>query len=279
MASPGNKKGQRRGLCGHIMASFDLHKRCARCHDKKMGDDDCVENRPCAICDGFTDIQKEMLSTPTYKLRKEIKSGLLVSPEDVTILATVEDKEPIFHSTATPPPPSSTSAQNQWETSSSAFVTSAQFKEISGQWSEQFARFEALLSGENVFSTQKTDVKPIPSYMVVSDTPFITPSARLTGPVGFPAEGEAGSVVAKPKDKKKSRKSRKENKDTKARSSFPSVEKIRKQKEHTHRLSLSHWLLPKSPPVQVKTKHTSGFSDCFCYQCLQMPTRTRQCGI
>ena len=29
MSSPGDKKGQRRGLCGHIMASFDLHKRCA----------------------------------------------------------------------------------------------------------------------------------------------------------------------------------------------------------------------------------------------------------
>ena len=39
--------------------------------------------------------------------------------------------------------------------------------------------------------------------MVVSDTPFIAPSPRLTGPVEFPAEGEADSVVAKPKDKKK----------------------------------------------------------------------------
>ena len=89
------------------MASFDLHKRCDR--DKKIEDDDFVENRPCAICDGFTDIQKEMLSTPTYKLRKEKKSGLLVAPEDVTIIAMVEYKEPIFHST---PPSSSTSAQN-----------------------------------------------------------------------------------------------------------------------------------------------------------------------
>ena len=99
MSSPGDKNGQRRGLCGHIMASFDLHKRCARCRDKKMGDDDCVENRPFTICDGFTDMQKEMLSTPTYKLRKEKKSGFLVSPDNVTVVAAVEGKEPVFHIT------------------------------------------------------------------------------------------------------------------------------------------------------------------------------------
>ena len=55
-----------------------------------------VENRLCTICDGFTDIQKEMLSTPTYKLRKEKRSGVLVSPDDVTVVAAV-DKEPVFH--------------------------------------------------------------------------------------------------------------------------------------------------------------------------------------
>ena len=30
MDSPGEKKGQRRGSCGHVMAAFDLHKKCAR---------------------------------------------------------------------------------------------------------------------------------------------------------------------------------------------------------------------------------------------------------
>ena len=98
MASPGDKKGQRRGLCGHIMASFDLHKRCARCRDKGNGDDDCVEKRPCVICDGFTETQKEMLATPTYKILKDKKSGVLISPDQVTVIASVEDKEPTFHS-------------------------------------------------------------------------------------------------------------------------------------------------------------------------------------
>ena len=37
MASPGSLKGQRRGTCGHAMAAFDLHEKCARCRDKKVG--------------------------------------------------------------------------------------------------------------------------------------------------------------------------------------------------------------------------------------------------
>ena len=44
--------------------------------------------------------QKEMLSTPTYSICKERKSGTLVSPDDVTVIAAVEDKdkEPAFQS-------------------------------------------------------------------------------------------------------------------------------------------------------------------------------------
>ena len=50
MDSPGEKKGQRRGSCGHIMAAFDLHKKCARCRDKGIGDDPCVKDSVvCAI--------------------------------------------------------------------------------------------------------------------------------------------------------------------------------------------------------------------------------------
>ena len=80
------------------MASFDLHKRCARCREKAIGDDDCVKKLPCAICDGFSEVQKEILSTPTYKICKEKKSGVLVSPDQVTVIASIEDKEPTFHS-------------------------------------------------------------------------------------------------------------------------------------------------------------------------------------
>ena len=97
MASPGDKKGQRRGSCGHVMVSFDLHDKCARCRDKLIGEDDCVKDKPCKICDGFSDIQKEMLATPSYKIRKDKKAGLLVSPKEVTVLQPVDNK-PTFQS-------------------------------------------------------------------------------------------------------------------------------------------------------------------------------------
>ena len=38
MASP----GQKRGSCGHVMALFDSHLKCACCRDKGIGDDPCV---------------------------------------------------------------------------------------------------------------------------------------------------------------------------------------------------------------------------------------------
>ena len=180
-----------------------------------------VEKRACAICDGFSDVQREILSTPTYKLRKEKKTGVLVSLENVTVIASIEDKEPTFHSSPSTSQPSA-HVQSEASDSSASFVTSDQLKQISVQWSEQFARFEALLSRGNVFSTPKSTVKPVPTHTVVSDTPFIPPPARLTGPVDAPAEGEVGlaqdnTVSAKdPKDakeKKKPRKSCKESRD------------------------------------------------------------------
>ena len=36
--------GQRRGSCGHVMAVFDGHLKCARCRDKGVGDDPCVQS-------------------------------------------------------------------------------------------------------------------------------------------------------------------------------------------------------------------------------------------
>ena len=77
MASPGDRKGQRRGSCGHAMANFDLHDKCARCCEKSIGEDDCVLNKSCVICDGFTESQREMLATPTLRIWKDKKAGFL----------------------------------------------------------------------------------------------------------------------------------------------------------------------------------------------------------
>ena len=67
MASP----GQRRGTCGHAMALFDTHTKCARCRDKGLGQDACVEKKDFVICNNFTAEQKLQLATPTYRARKD----------------------------------------------------------------------------------------------------------------------------------------------------------------------------------------------------------------
>ena len=73
--------GQRRGSCGHKMAGFDMHEKCARCRDKGLGKDPCIVGGViCKFCDSFTTIQREMLATPQYQIRKDKKAGLLVSP-------------------------------------------------------------------------------------------------------------------------------------------------------------------------------------------------------
>ena len=67
MSSP----GQRRGSCGHAMAGFDSHSKCARCRDKGVGDDPCVLKKDCDVCKGFTPDQIQQLATPTYRDQKE----------------------------------------------------------------------------------------------------------------------------------------------------------------------------------------------------------------
>ena len=107
----------------------------------------------------------------------------------------------------------------------------------------------------------------MPSHTVVSNTPFITPSAQLTGQEEFPTEGEADSVVTKPKDKKKSRKSKKGDKDFKTRTSSPSVDKLREQKEHSHTPSQS------KPPAPAQS--TSGPGSVKQVKTKPMPVQTQ----
>ena len=77
MASP----GQRRGCCGHLRVGFDLQDKCGRCCDKGLGSDACVVGGAiCKMCDGFTDIQREVLATPQYQICRNKKAAILVSP-------------------------------------------------------------------------------------------------------------------------------------------------------------------------------------------------------
>ena len=114
MSSP----GQRRGLCGHIMAGYDRHKVCARCRDKKKGVDNCVKNLPCLHCDVLTEEQKVKLATPQYQKKKEKRearaveqsSSTLVDPSTVSVIGLAKDNETVNSeekSTTPGPTPSS----------------------------------------------------------------------------------------------------------------------------------------------------------------------------
>ena len=200
MASPGDKKGQHKGSCGHITASLHSHNKCTRCRDKRIGEDNCVLDKPCPICDGFSDSEKELLATPAYRIRKEKKAGLLVSPKDVTVISSL-DNEPTFQS------PSCPSVQSSAQLSSPIQPTMASSS------SEQFARMEALLSHGNIFSTPVSTVKPVDSQHLISETPFMAPATRLTGPLKVPVAADA-SVKPKLWKKKPKRKLTNQGKQT-----------------------------------------------------------------
>ena len=160
-----------------------------------IGDEPCVKDKQCSVCDSFSDEQRELVSTPSYRIRKDRKAGILVSPKEVEVIAPIDSSnnaEPTF---SVPP-------HGPSQPSTSSFVTAEQFSLVNDKWAEQFARFEALLSRGNVFSTPKATVNPPSSNVVLSDSPFIAPAARLTCPVETPAVQEVGSKSEETKPKK-----------------------------------------------------------------------------
>ena len=82
MSSP----GQKRRTCGHVMASFDGHFKCARCRDKGVGEDACVLKKDCTVCKGFTPEHILQLATPTYRERKSKEKKLVLSSPAPTLV-------------------------------------------------------------------------------------------------------------------------------------------------------------------------------------------------
>ena len=177
MSSP----GQKRGTCGHVMASFDNHKKCARCRDKGVGDDPCVQKRDCQICKVFTPAQLKQLSTPTYQSRKERESKkmasdspasvtpTLVDPSDVSVLERVhkesDGSSPASKKKADPSPTPKANSKKK----SSSKSRSDDLKELDQKCCERFARLEAML----VSKTFMVPVNPVqnPPSVVTSDQP------------------------------------------------------------------------------------------------------------
>ena len=120
------------------------------------------------------------------------------------------DDQPVFESSAqisAQAPASASSSSSQ----SVSFVTAEQFEAMNDKWSEQFARFEALLSRGNVFTIPKV-VSSLPSQTIVSAQPFINPVARHIGPVVSPAVQKELYKKGEAKRKKKKQKSSKKDK-------------------------------------------------------------------
>ena len=94
---------------------------------------------------------------------------------------------------------------------------------------------EALLSRGNIISTPVSAVKPVDSQQLVSETPFLAPATRPTGPVKVPVAIDA-QVKDEQKSKKKSHKSRKEDSVSKDSSTKQSAQQSdKKHDSKTHR--------------------------------------------
>ena len=130
---------QRKGACGHIMASFDKHSHCARCRDKGMGDDPCIRKLPCEYCELLTLEQVIQLATPTYKLRKEKQESKdsLVDPASVTVLSQVEPQD-------MDPAVSSHNSSTDLSLPQPSFCKELQ--DLDDKWSVRMVRLKALLA-------------------------------------------------------------------------------------------------------------------------------------
>ena len=103
MSSP----GQKRGSCGHSMASFDGHSFCARCRDKGKGKDPYIETpaNDCKFCLALTLEQLPQLATPSSILKKQkwearkleatlskdSRDSTLVDPSTVAVIGAVSE--------------------------------------------------------------------------------------------------------------------------------------------------------------------------------------------
>ena len=179
MSSP----GQRRGSCGHAIAGFDSHSKCACCRDKGLGDDPCVLNKECVICKGFTPDQVLQLATPTYRDRKEKKTTTTTTTSSTPTLVdpTHVSKGKVEKGTAaqsTPttkkrkrsqsPKPSTTKKR-----SSSSRPSAEDLQELDDKWAQRFSRLEAMLIAKTFTVPVEPVVKPA-SDVTPTEKPFLS---------------------------------------------------------------------------------------------------------
>ena len=160
--------GQKRGTCGHVMASFDGHMKCARCRDKGVGDGACVLKKDCNVCKAFTPEQILQLSTPTYRERKNKDKKLvlsspaptLVDPSHESVLGKVEGDKASQ--------PETTPAAKKTKRSESRKPSAC----------KRFSRLEAILLAKSFTVPIEPVVKPA-AEVTTSQKPFLCQSADI----------------------------------------------------------------------------------------------------
>ena len=200
MSSPRQKQGS----CGHVMALFDNHKKCARCREKGVGDDPCVKKLDCQICKAFTLAQVQQLATPTYRSRKErgeqkkseVSSDVtptLMDPSEVILLGRVSTDKPSSVESIPKKKKRSDGSPKSSKRRHSSQPTSDDLKSLDDKWSERFSRLEALLLNKPF----AVPVRPVnPSAVVTREHPFFDPGASSSVmSTGLVTEGTGSSLV------------------------------------------------------------------------------------
>ena len=167
------------------MAGFDTHSKCARCRDKGLGDDPCIQKKECVICKGFTPDQVLQLATPAYRDRKEKKATsstttsstpTLVDPAHVSVLGKVEKVKAAQSTPTTKKTKCSESPkQSASKRSSNSRPSNEDLKELDNKWAERFSRLEAMLLAKTFTVPVEPVVKPA-SDVTPTEKPFFEPS-------------------------------------------------------------------------------------------------------
>ena len=194
---------QKRGTCGHIMAVFDGHFKCARCRDKGVGDDPCVLKKDCSICKAFTPDQLQQLATPTYRDRKNrdkktVSASWTLHKSTCWVEKTVKKPETT--------PSGKKKRSDESPKASRRKSSSKPSTEESKQVGKRFARLEAMILAKSFAVPVEPVVKS--TEVITSEKPF-DPGAgtsqissggvsdvSFTGPSLLQATGEVAAMKA-----------------------------------------------------------------------------------
>ena len=215
MSSP----GQKRGGCGHIMASFNSHSFCAQCRDEGKEKDPCVEQpdtTECKFCNLLVPDQCLQLATPSYKCKTEKReakklevsstptkdSYTLVDPSSVSVIGAVDEQGSVKSPTPFAPPEKK--SKKEKPTTSKAMksvkskaTTDTKIAELDQKWPDRFNRLEALLMARTFEPTFSSNVKVTPTHsppasVVQVTEPFIRPAQPASNSLTeFPGTGSS----------------------------------------------------------------------------------------